>query len=202
MTSLSPRPFSTLGLKPFLWLEADDYKAIQKRYFQLSREFHPDRMGHLSDNERQMLEATSAKINLDYSKLKDSQKLAESVVSGAHLSSLNVDLSKSAKSSVPPQLAAEYFELQEVWEENGFDSVESQKSGQIFLAKVRGLKEQSESELTVQLKEFPFQGFGDASAPWTESDLKSLSAVLQQLRYFNSFMKDFESRFGQNAHSN
>jgi len=180
----SPRPFSTLGLKPYLFADEQAIKDIQKQFIALSRKHHPDRFMNASDEERKLSEHLSAQLNLDFAKLKDSWKLIESVVSGVHV--------PQAKQGPPPELAEEYFELQEAWME---DPASAGVKAKVFLGQVEARQTEWESKILSFAKQFPYQGLGDANAPWTQSDLKTLNESLNQLRYFRSFCSDIRRKF-------
>lgn len=187
---LAPRPFSTFELLPFLFVDSNDIAEIQKAYFKLSRKYHPDLAQNLSEDARNIQEATSARLNSDYALLKDFWKLLDSVVHGAKIP----QASKGA--ALPPTLAGEYFELQDLWQEKGRDAPEARQIERDLVAQLRKELDGAESAVVLFAKRFPFKGFGNAAAPWSEKDLVELSTLLQKLRYLKAFTVDLESKKG------
>ena len=184
---LAPRPFSTFELKPFLFADADGIAQIQRAYFDLSRKYHPDLAQSLSEEGRHVQEAASARLNADYSVLKDFWKLLDSVVHGAKIPQA------SKGSALPPALAAEYFELQDLWQEGRRDEA-VRRAEQSIEKELRDELNAGEEAVVRLAKKFPFRGFGNESAPWNEKELVELSALLQKLRYLKAFSHDFESK--------
>jgi len=192
---LAPRPFSTLGVKPFLHIDESQRETLQREYFRLSRKFHPDLATGLGDDERALLEGASAQLNADYARLKDPWKLLESVVHGVRVPA------REGKQStrVHPEIAADYFELQELLADEGPLSPAYQAKRAALRAQLTAkLTEVQERALTLS-RRFPFQGAGDAKAPWTERDLASLADILNEVRYLTSLDRDFESKLGERA---
>jgi len=191
MSSLhAPRPFSTLGVKPFLFAQTQELEAIQKEYFRLSRKYHPDLFQNANDDQKAMQEAAAAQLNTDYARLKDFWKLTESVVHGA-----KIPQTSNRAAGAPPDLASDYFELQELWAEKGAQDPAVKSEAQSFLKKITGKLSESEALVIEFAKRYPYQGLGDAVPPWNEKDLENLNKLLQQLRYFRSFSKDIEQKF-------
>src|SRR5687767_182353 len=65
------RPFSTLGVRPFLVISLDDWKLVERRYRDLSRACHPDRVDPNDEAAMAAAEAASARLNSDYATLRD-----------------------------------------------------------------------------------------------------------------------------------
>lgn len=187
---LAPRPFSTFELLPFLFVDSNEIAEIQKAYFKLSRKFHPDLAQGLSDEARNIQETASARLNADYALLKDFWKLIDSVVHGAKIP----QASKGA--ALPPALAGEYFELQDIWQEKGHDDLEARRIEKELVEQLRQELESAEAAVIVFAKRFPFKGFGNGPAPWLDKDLVELSGLLQKLRYLKAFTLDLESKKG------
>ena len=193
MAPLAPRPFSTLGVKPFLFLTPEAQIELQAHYIQLSRKHHPDRMHGLSNEARERAESLSAQINADFAILKDRIKLVEAVL--ANSAGEASVLSNSDARKAPPELAMDYFELQEAVAESGSDSVAAQKQLADFMAKVNAKRLDYESRIEEFSKRFPYSGLGDGLVPWHLEDLSQLAAWNDQLRYYRSFERDIQIRF-------
>jgi DnaJ-domain-containing protein 1 len=185
------RPFKTFGLNPFLWIEAKDFSVIQKKYLQLSREFHPDRVSQDSDDAQQKAEEISSQINFDYSQLKDFWKLLEVVLSEG-LKSANCPVRHPHQA--PPEFAIEYFELQEEISDLGLNSEQANAKLRSFRERVFKKLDELESQIKAYASRFPYQGFGKNSTPWEVSDLLLLQDLLESHRYLKSFLKDIESK--------
>lgn len=180
------RPFSTLGVKPFLQLDPTALAALQTEFHRRSRLYHPDRFLNASDEERARAESQSAELNSDYARLRDPLKLVDTV-----LSDESVPPSRTS-SAPPPELAEEYFELQEAWMEGG---PEAKGAAEKFLASVQSYAGQARTELERITTQFPFRGLGDSPAPWTQEDLEMLRKAVHKLRYSASFERDIRTKF-------
>lgn len=100
--------FRIFNLEPAYFIDIDQ---MQKRFYELSRTLHPDRFQNRS--ETSLMNATQwfATLNTALSTLKSDVERAEYLFELAHF------VPKASKSSLPPDLAEEYFELQEALEE-------------------------------------------------------------------------------------
>ncbi len=173
------RPFSTFGLRPFLFLTPEGSASLQKKYIALSRQFHPDRLINETDEARGLAEAKSAKINGDFQKLKDPWKLLETVLSSQKKT--------TSKNNIPPDLAAEYFDLQD---DPQADAIEE------FLKKVEKRLANAEQKIMLLCETFPFCGEGPSNeVPWTTAQLAAIDEELHQARYFRSFVADVKQKF-------
>ncbi|MCS6989553.1 MAG: Fe-S protein assembly co-chaperone HscB [Chloroherpetonaceae bacterium] len=97
--------FELFGLEEKLNLDA---KTLQKRFYALSKELHPDfHQGGTKAEQAQSLEA-SAQINQAFLTLKDKEKRLN------YLMSLRLgELSEAEKKQTPPELLAELMEIRE-----------------------------------------------------------------------------------------
>jgi molecular chaperone HscB len=93
--------FEFFGLERTLNLDAQD---LEKRYYQLSRKWHPDLFARKSDAEKQEALDNTALLNDAYRTLKDPIRRAEYVVG-------------ASDEKVPPELLEEVFELNMALEE-------------------------------------------------------------------------------------
>ncbi len=181
---LAPKPFSTLGVKPFLWAEPAELAQIHSEFLKLSRKFHPDLLLNASEDTAALQEAAATRLNTDYAKVRDFNKLIETVVHG-------VSIPQRGAHSAPPELAAEYFELQELLMD---DPEAGKKALRDFHGRVLLESAGAQEAVKAFAKRFPFRGLGDAAAPWTDEDLKTLNLLLQKLRYYRSFIADLERK--------
>jgi molecular chaperone HscB len=97
--------YQALGLEPKLRLDPEDLK---KRFYERSRQWHPDRFGRASEAERQQSLDMTALLNDGFRTLKDPVARAE-----YFLESDGIPPSKNP----PPELLEEVFELNMALEE-------------------------------------------------------------------------------------
>ena len=112
--------FELLGIPRSLHLSLD---VLQQRYYELSRQFHPDRFMRSPEAERQKALDLSSTLNDAYRTLKDPLKRAMYV-----LSQEGFDVGEQRSKDVPPELLEEVFELNMALEEmrGGDDSARPQ----------------------------------------------------------------------------
>jgi molecular chaperone HscB len=109
MPNLSKNFFQFFGLEQKLGV---DLEALQKRFYELSRQWHPDRFGRKSPAEQaEALEATAI-LNDGYRTLKDPVKRAEYL-----LKEEGFPIGEQRSKDVPPELLEEVFELNMALEE-------------------------------------------------------------------------------------
>jgi len=99
------RYYEALGLEPKLALDLED---LQKRFYERSRQWHPDRFSRASEPERQQALDMTAMLNDAFRTLRKPVPRAE-----YFLSERGIQLSKD----VPPELLEEVFELNMALEE-------------------------------------------------------------------------------------
>ena len=121
--TLQPPPqdyYALLGLPRKLQLSGDE---LQRRFYDLSRQLHPDRFMRKPERERQYSLDASSILNDAYRALKDPVKRAQYV-----LSQEGFDVGEQRSKDVPPELLEEVFELNMALEEmrGGDDSARPQ----------------------------------------------------------------------------
>jgi molecular chaperone HscB len=112
--------YQLLGIPRSLNLSLDE---LQKRYYALSRELHPDRFMQKPEAERQRALDMSSALNDAYRTLKDPIKRAQ-----YYLGLEGFDIGEQRSKDVPPELLEEVFELNMALEEmrGGDDSARPQ----------------------------------------------------------------------------
>ncbi len=95
--------FSFFGIEPQLALDA---VFLQKRFYELSRQWHPDRHASRSAAERQLALENTALLNDAFRTLKQPVERAEYVLSQHGLAT-----DEAASKKVPPELLEEVFEM-------------------------------------------------------------------------------------------
>src|SRR3954454_19261952 len=108
--SSSPRNFyDFFGIERKLDLDESD---LQKRFYQLSREWHPDRFSRKGPEESARAMENTAVINDGYRTLRDPVKRAEYL-----LTEEGFPIGEQRSKDVPPELLEEVFELNMALEE-------------------------------------------------------------------------------------
>ena len=181
MSSIPKNYFEFFGLQPKLSVDAD---FLQKRFYELSRTWHPDRFSRkAADEQAKALEATSV-LNDGYRTLKDPVKRAEYL-----LSEEGFPIGEQRSKDVPPELLEEVFELNMALEElkSGDDAARPQleSAKENFV----GLRAGVDSEL-----ESLFQKY-DAAEAQSETGKQALSEIrsaLNRRRYIENLIRDVE----------
>jgi molecular chaperone HscB len=174
MAILSKNFFQFFGLEPKLCVDAD---ALQKRFYELSKQWHPDRFTRKSAEEQsEALEATSI-LNDGYRTLKDPVKRAEYL-----LKEEGFPIGEQRSKDVPPELLEEVFELNMMLEE--LKSGDSDARGQLETA--RGNFAAMQADVDKQLQGL-FSKF-DA----TKAGLPEIRGLLNRRRYIDNLLRDVD----------
>jgi molecular chaperone HscB len=110
--TLQPPPtdyYALLGLERNLNLPVDD---LQHRFYELSRQLHPDRFMRKMERERHYSLDASSVLNDAYRTLRDPVKRAQYL-----LSQEGFDIAEQRSKDVPPELLEEVFDLNMALEE-------------------------------------------------------------------------------------
>jgi molecular chaperone HscB len=171
--------YEALGLEPKLAIDLDD---LQKRFYDRSRQWHPDRFSRASSEEKQRSEEMTAMLNDAFRALREPVSRAE-----YFLRESGLELSKDA----PPELLEEVFELNMALEE------------------LRGGDESARPQLAAAQERFAgMQGDADASlaglfarydAMSDPAALDQIRAVLNRRKYVSNLLRDVEKEL--NVHS-
>jgi curved DNA-binding protein CbpA len=185
---LSLAPYRSLGVMPFWFADEAALEALRNQFTKLTRSLHPDRFASQGEAAMKAAESKSAEVNAAYALLKDPTSMADFIVrsqSGQNLS----------KSSMPPMLAADYFELQE--------HPDNTQLSNRFRDQLLAWVAQSDSQFVLIMARHPFLGVGDAvTAPWTDSDVNDLRKAREAQRFAHSMLQDFRQKFkDSHAHS-
>jgi molecular chaperone HscB len=155
--------YEAFGLTPALSLDAEDLK---KRFYERSRQWHPDRFSRASAEEQQKALDMTSTLNDAFRTLRDPVARAE-----YFLKENGIELSKEA----PPELLEEVFELNMALEELR-DGDESTRP-QLMAAKERFVA---------------MRDAIDASLPATV-DLEEVRALLNRRRYIRNLIREVEN---------
>src|SRR4051812_4350431 len=161
-----------------------DENALQKRFYELSREWHPDRFSRKSAEESARAMENTAIINDGYRTLRDPVRRAEYL-----LTEEGFPIGEQRSRDVPPELLEEVFELNMLLEElrSGDESQRPQlnQARENFLDMRSGI----DSELERLFSRY------DEAAPESESSkqvFKKIRGVLTRRRYIENLIRDVE----------
>ncbi len=164
--------YEALGIEPTLALDLED---VKKRFYERSRQWHPDRFSRSSAAEQDKALEMTAVLNDALRTLRDPVSRAE-----YFLKERGLELSKDA----PPELLEEVFELNMALEElrEGDESAR----GQLAKAaeKFRAMQSESDGELAAL---FTKQDAAPAAAT-----LDQIRAALNRRRYVSNLVRDVE----------
>jgi molecular chaperone HscB len=168
--------YELLGVPRSLNLSLD---ALQLRYYELSRQLHPDRFMQKPEAERQRALDMSSALNDAYRTLKDPIKRAQYL-----LTLEGFDIGEQRSKDVPPELLEEVFELNMALEEmrGGDDSARPQI-------------EQAEKNFTNMLAETDSQLaalFGQYHAAPSRDVLVQIRNVLNRRKYIQNLVSEVE----------
>lgn len=164
--------FEALGIAPALALDLDDLK---KRFYERSRQWHPDRFSRKSAAEQEQALEMTATLNDAFRALRDPIERAEYV-----LAENGLEPSKDA----PPELLEEVFELNMALEELR----EGDESARASLAEARerfnGMLTESDAELNALFAAHDASPGADA--------LGKIRKNLNRRRYIANLVRDVE----------
>ena len=181
MLSFPKNYFAFFSLEPKLVVDGD---VLQKRFYELSRQWHPDRFSRKgADEQAQALEATSI-LNDGYRTLKDPVKRAEYL-----LTEEGFPIGEQRSKNVPPELLEEVFELNMALEE--LKSGDESARPQLEEAKRNFIDLQTEidRELDSLFRKY------DASESQSETAKQALHEVrgaLNRRRYIQNLIRDVD----------
>jgi molecular chaperone HscB len=164
--------YDALGLNPKLALDPDDLK---KRFYDRSRQWHPDRFSRGTSEEKQRSEEMTSTLNDAFRTLRDPVGRAEYFL---HESGL--EMPKDA----PPELLEEVFELNMALEElrGGDESAREQlESAQERFTGMMGQADASLADL-----------FGSYDETSDKAVLEQIRATLNRRKYVSNLLRDVE----------
>ncbi len=181
MPILSKNFYEFFGIDRKLTLDTD---ALQKRFYELSRTWHPDRFSRKSAQEQeQALEATSI-LNDGYRTLRDPVKRAEYL-----LTEEGFPIGEQRSKDVPPELLEEVFELNMMLEE--LKSGDESARPQLELAKVNFVDLLSRVDVDLE-KLFAKYDAAESQSETAKQALHEIRGVLNRRRYIGNLIRDVE----------
>ena len=171
--------FEFFGIQPQL---AVDIPTLQKRFYELSRQLHPDRYGRRPERERQYSLEATAILNDAWRVLRDPVERAEYVLdqNGFHIA-------EQRSKDVPPELLEEVFELNMALEElrNGDSTARPN------LQEARGRFVSMQDAIDAELERL-FLKHDKAPEPERRGILAEVRGVLNRRRYIQNLIRDVE----------
>ncbi len=173
--------FDFFGLDRRLSVDESD---LQKRFYQLSKEWHPDRFGRKSAQEQaQALEATAI-LNDAYRTLRDPVKRAEYL-----LTEEGFPIGEQRSKDVPPELLEEVFELNMALEElrGGDESARPQLEAarNNFL----GMRDGIDQELNILFAKYDA---AESESETAKQALHEIRGALNRRRYIENLLRDVD----------
>jgi molecular chaperone HscB len=161
-----------------------DESNLQKRFYELSRQWHPDRFTRKSaDEQAEALEATAI-LNDGYRTLRDPVKRAEYL-----LTEEGFPIGEQRSRDVPPELLEEVFELNMMLEElkRGDDDARSQlESAKQNFERMRGEVDHELQSL------FARYDAAEAESETAKQALHEVRGVLNRRRYVENLIRDVD----------
>lgn len=170
------RYYEIFGLEPRLRLDADD---LQRRFYELSRRFHPDRFQMKSAGERQQSLDSTALLNDAFRTLRDPVSRAEYVLQAS-----GFNIGEQRSKDVPEELLEEVFELNMTLEElRGGDQ---QARPQLEQARGKFLAMRDASDVRLAELAARWDSTGDRGV------LAEIRALLNRRRYIRNLVNEVE----------
>ena len=161
-----------------------DEDELQKRFYELSRQWHPDRFSRRSPQERaQALEATAI-LNDGYRTLRNPVRRAEYL-----LKEEGFPIGEQRSKDVPPELLEEVFELNMMLEElkEGEDSARPQLEA--AKQNFAGLRDGVDRELEALFNKYDA---AESQSETAKQALHEIRGVLNRRRYIENLLRDVD----------
>lgn len=173
----SPDYYEFFGLERKLSLDPEE---LQKRFYRMSRQFHPDRYMSASPKDRQYSLEATAILNDAYRVLRDPVARAEYI-----LKTEAIEAGDSKVDRVPPDLLEQVFELNEALEE--FRNGQQEARPQLESARKECVLIRDESDRELQ------RLFGEHDRTRDRSALVQIRSVLSKRRYVANLVRQVEA---------
>jgi molecular chaperone HscB len=166
--------YEALGLEPKLALDLDDLK---KRFYERSRQWHPDRFTRAEPRERQQALDMTALLNDSFRTLRDPVARAE-----YFLRQNGIEFSKD----VPPELLEEVFELNMALEEVRGGDVSARPQLESARERFSGMLQEIDDRL---------------QRLFDEQELDEIRAVLNRRRYISNLVREVDKELSSDPHN-
>lgn len=175
--------FQFFGIERKLALDAP---RLQKRFYELSREYHPDRFAQRPPAERLKAEEDSALLNDAYRTLRDPLMRAEYV-----LKQEGYDIGEQRSKDVPPDLLEEVFELNMALEELRMGDTDARAQLEDAQKRFQAMRDAIDAELQTLYAAYDAQP--------QRSTLEQVRGVLNKRRYIRNLVNEVEKELGRSA---
>jgi molecular chaperone HscB len=156
-----------------------DLRDLEKRFYALSREHHPDRFSLKSHEEQQRALDATAILNDAYRTLRDPLARAEYL-----LKENGFDIGEQGSKNVPPELLEEVFELNMALEELRGGDESARQSLEEARNKFTGMRDAIDRELAEKFREY------DGSRE--RGVLEAIRGILNRRRYIRNLVNEVE----------
>ncbi len=173
-----PDYFEFFGIERRLDLDPQD---LEKRYYQLSRKWHPDLFARKSEQQKQQALDNTALLNDAYRTLNDPIARAEYALTAA-----GMDSAEQKSSKVPPELLEEVFELNMALEELRAGDEDARPQLEAAGQKFAAMRDEIDAELRQKFTE-------------GEKALPEIRAILNRRNYIRNLISDVEKTLAKNA---
>ena len=181
MPTISKDFYEFFGIERKLRL---DEAALQKRFYELSRAWHPDRFSRKSaDEQAQALEATAI-LNDGYRTLRDPVKRAEYL-----LKEEGFPIGEQRSKDVPPELLEEVFDLNMMLEELKGGDESARPQLEAAKENFTGLRSGTDSDLEKLFAKYDAAG---AQSETAKQALHEIRGVLNRRRYIENLVRDVD----------
>jgi molecular chaperone HscB len=176
MNQIPSNYYDVFGLEHTLDLDLAD---LEKRFYSLSRQYHPDRYTLKSREEQQHALDATAILNDAYRTLSDPLARAEYL-----LKENGFDIGEQGSKNVPPELLEEVFELNMAIEELRGGEDEARPALEEARNRFTAMREQIDSELQARFAEY--DGTRERSV------LGDIRGMLNRRRYIRNLVDEVE----------
>ncbi len=181
MSSLPKNFYDFFGIEKKLVLNNED---LQKRFYDLSRQWHPDRFSRKGqDQQAQALEATSI-LNDGYRTLRDPVRRAEYL-----LTEEGFPIGEQRSRDVPPELLEEVFELNMALEELKGGDEAARPQLEAARANFLRLRGDVDGELESLFARYDA---ADVESESARQALHEIRGVLNRRRYIENLIRDVD----------
>ncbi len=166
--------FTCLGLPQKLQIDRQD---LEKRFYERSRRWHPDRYATGSPEQRRQAEEATARLNDAYRTLRDPVARAEYL-----LRLHGLDKQEQKSSNVPPELLEEVFDLNMALEELRAGDESARPQLEQARKKFEGMMEDLQRSLEA--------AFGEWDRTGGRAALEKIYALLNRRNYLRNLLRD------------
>jgi molecular chaperone HscB len=181
MSSFSRDFYNFFGIERKLTLNES---SLQKRFYELSRQWHPDRFTRKSaEEQRQALDATSL-LNDGYRTLRDPIRRAEYL-----LTEEGFPIAEQRSRDVPPELLEEVFELNMALEELKGGDEDARPQLETARQNFIGMRAGIDLELRTLFAKYDGS---EAQSETAKQALQEIRGVLNRRRYIENLIRDVD----------